>query len=705
LPGNAGNRRSAPVPVKKFAHGTCGTVLDGPVVAPALPDRDELSCKKQGGRFTFIMPNVVRAWILLSALLCGAGWILSAFHQLNRAGYLVVFVFAAVAAGWCCRNARCFSRETLRRALRKCLHRFKRLAPLLFLALALMSLVAGALYAAANWDSNAYRVPRVLHWLGQEQWHWIRTYNARMNIVDCGFEWLSAPLILFTRTDRWIFLINWVSYLMLPGLIFRVFTRLAVRPRVAWWWMWLLPTGWCFALQAGSVINDGFAAVYALAAVDFALQARASKRLTDFWLSLLAAALVTGAKQTSIPLALLWVIAAWPAAPLALTRPAKTLVVVLLGLLVSALPVTFFNLKYYGTWFPFDAAGTTLSAGKSFQLGSPFWAFIGNAFCLPVQNLLPPFFPYAGSWNETMQRFLQTPLGAHFASFESFGLVSSGVSESSAGIGLGICVLILVSLVAARRCRRPAPTGGCAGDRGRDWTLWMLWVTPWALLLLFMTKVGTGQNARQLAPYYVFLFPLLLTRSGHAGLVRQRWWQGLALGVMLFTGALVVLAPSRPLFPARMIIGRLQAGYPHSKIFSQAWFYVSRPSPLERRNHFHKLLPPQETVVGYATLFEADEPGLWLPYGQRRVVRVLADDTPEQLQSSGVHYVLVDNWFLKLKNQTIEQWAGQYHGDLVDQLEFELRPGQMERDYLVHLTPGPEGGGNPRLEKPDVQLQ
>ena len=83
--------------------------------------------------------------------------------------------------------------------------------PLLFLALTFMTLVAGALCVPSNNDSNEYRIPRVLHWLGDGRWHWVHTLDARMNIAGCGFEWLSAPLMLFTHTDRFIFLINWVS--------------------------------------------------------------------------------------------------------------------------------------------------------------------------------------------------------------------------------------------------------------------------------------------------------------------------------------------------------------------------------------------------------------------------------------------------------------------------------------------------------------
>lgn len=634
------------------------------------------------------MLNIIRVWILLSALLVASGWILSAFHQLNRIGYGIVFALAAIAFFSWQRRTKWRPPQNPAQSFHKFHRRCKRIAPLIFLALALLTLLAGALYASSNWDSNAYRIPRVLHWLEQEQWHWIRTCNAKMNIADCGFEWLSAPLILFTRTDRFIFLINWASYLMLPGLIFSVFTRLQVRPRVAWWWMWFLSSGWCFVFQARSDVNDSFTAIYALASVDFALRARASRRTSDLWLSLLAAALATGVKQTDIPLALLWVIAAWPAARLMLARPVGTAVVVAWSLLVSALPVTLFNLEHCGQWLPLDAAGMTGSMGKSHQLNSPLWAIAGNAFCLPVQNLLPPYFPWAGAWNEMMRRFLRTPFGAHFASFEGFGHVSPGISESSAGIGLGICAVILVSFFAVRRCRRLelGAEGRC--DETDRRLIWLLRLVPWALLLLFMAKVGTAQNARQLAPYYVFLFPFWLVQPGHACLVRRRWWQQLVLLVMVVTAAMLVVAPDRPLFPARTIIGGLRTKFPRSKFVSQAWFYVSRPSTSDRGNYFRKDLPPQEPIVGYAAVFDADEPGLWLPYGSRRVERVLPEDTSEQLQSLGIHYVLVDDSFLVMENQTIEQWLGQYQGDLVDQMTYDRKLGLPAGHlYLVHLRP------------------
>ncbi|HZL12940.1 MAG TPA: hypothetical protein VFC85_02240, partial [Verrucomicrobiae bacterium] len=137
-----------------------------------------------------------------------------------------------------------------------------------------MAFLGGAMYAPNNYDALAYRIPRILHWLAANQWHWIHTIFDRVNDRSCGIEWVSAPFVALFKTDRFLFLINIVSFLFLPGLVFSMFTRLGVRRRVAWHWMWIVPTGYGFLLQAGSIGNDLFGAVFALAAVDFALRAK-----------------------------------------------------------------------------------------------------------------------------------------------------------------------------------------------------------------------------------------------------------------------------------------------------------------------------------------------------------------------------------------------------------------------------------------------
>lgn len=619
----------------------------------------------------------MRLWILLSTLFVGAGWILSALHALNRTGYGIVFLIAAAALFFCPEIIQWPPRESFPRAFHKFQRRFKRPAPLFFLALAFMSLAAGALYVHSNGDSNGYRIPRVWHWLGAEQWNWIRTADPRMNIVATGFEWLCAPLMLFTRTDRLIFLINVASYLMLPGLIFSIFTRLQVRPRAAWWWMWFLSAGWCYAVQAGSDVNDAFAAIYALASVDLALRAREKNSAADLWLSMLAAALLTGTKQNNIPLALLWLIAAWPSLRLLAARPLAAIFAVAVSLLVSALPVTLLNIAHAGNWqgLPGGAAASVWSAG------SPFWKFAGNVFCIPVQNLLPPFFPWSGDWNEMMQRFLQTPFGARFTPFEKFGHLNAGISDGSAGIGLGVCVLIFVSLAVAG-------AGKTAGAKSFNNFFSWLRVAPWFVLLVFMVEICSFDDARLLAAYYLFLFPLLLAGARQENLARRLWWQRLGLFSMLLTAAVLAVSRDRPLFPAVTIIGGLHSAHPQSKFLSHLWISYSWPISVERqRNYFQKYLTPDEHIVGYATVNGGAETGLWLPFGARRVERVLAGDTPEQLRAQGIHFVLLEDVVLERAHMTIEQWLEEYDAGIVDQLSFvEDTYHPLGHLYLVRLN-------------------
>jgi len=103
-------------------------------------------------------------------------------------------------------------------------------------------------------------------------------------------------LLALTRSDRGLFLINALGFLLLPGLLFSVFRQLGVARKVAWAWMWLLPLGYGFVTQAGSIGNDLMGAVCCLLSVHFGLRARHSGRVSEVWFAALAAALMTGVK-------------------------------------------------------------------------------------------------------------------------------------------------------------------------------------------------------------------------------------------------------------------------------------------------------------------------------------------------------------------------------------------------------------------------
>ena len=453
---------------------------------------------------------LVRIWIWVSVLASLAGWLLSALGQLNRVGY-AIFGVVAVAAFWLGRKTLGFGAAGTRCTWPKLRARFHRWLPACFLGLAVLVFLGGALYPPTNHTAMTYRTPRVLHWLAEGHWHWIHTPNYRLNNRCCGFEWLTAPVLLFTGTDRSLFLINFISFLLLPGLTYSVLTRLGVRPRVAWHWMWLLPTGYNFLLQAGSIGNDSYPAVYALAAVDFGLRAWQTRRLSDLWLSILSAALLTGSKATNLPLLLPWGIVVLPLLPMLLGRrvaggartflsaetssralddvPSEsgrgvprgaqqrprsrlaiclgTLVLVLLGVVVSFLPTAALNQRYCGDW-----SGLTLEH-TGMDMRNPVVGVWGNALLL-AKNFVPPFFPQAAWWNQAAPTLLPRAIISRMdASFEAGYLVLWELpTEDGAGIGFGLSWLLLISLVAAwhvgRKLHSAPPEGkeSPADDRG-----------------------------------------------------------------------------------------------------------------------------------------------------------------------------------------------------------------------------------------------
>src|SRR6266446_1519491 len=490
---------------------------------------------------------LVKLWLWISVLATVAGWTLSALDELNRAGYAIFFCIAALLL-WLGRKRLHLSWSDRGAGWKKFRRRFRRPLPLSFALLSLLVLLGGALYPPTNHTSLTYRIPRVLQWLAHGHWFWIHTLNYRMNDRACGIEWLSAPLLLFTKSDRSLFLLNFIPFLLFPGLVFSFFTRVGVRPRVAWQWMWLLPTGYTFLLQAGSTGNDTFPTVYALAALDFACRAWVSRRGTDLCHSLLAAALLTGAKASNLPLLLPWVIlfvplllllggwrsgatrrvtsgewrvASKPSFLSYIRRPAALFFTLLLAGLVSFLPTAILNLHYCRDW-----SGLALERA-GMDMKNPLVGIWGNAFLFGLDNLVPPFFPAAGWWNQNALSVLpQMMVGPLVANFESsFHWLGELPTEDWTGLGVGLSWLVIFAVSAAWRAgpvqspawvRRDAPPGGL-----RRWIL----LAPWAALLAYCIKSGMATSARLISPYYPLLLPLLLVGTRQGVLIRRRWWR------------------------------------------------------------------------------------------------------------------------------------------------------------------------------------
>lgn len=657
-------------------------------------------------------------WLWLCALLNLAGWTLSAFHALNWMGYAAVFALVA-AAGFYWRKElglarwpRCHPARWRRR--------FKRLFPAAFLAIAGLALLGGVLHAPNNYDALAYRVPRVLHWLAAEQWHWIHTDFPRLNNRACGFEWVAAPLVLFTKSDRLLFLINVLSFLLLPGLFFSLLRRVGVRRREAWHWMWLLPTGTGCLLQAGGIGNDLYGAVFALAAVDCALRARGDQTPRDFWLSLLAAALLTGGKTSNLPLLLPWAVAIAPSLRIALRRPLATAAVCVVAAAASLAPVGWMNWKHLGDWTGLAAEG--LQLGK----GEPAVRLANNAALLTVQNFVPPIFPFAGAWNRAVPRFLPAAftkkVESDFEPGAAHWQLGEMEMEEGAGLGFGVSLLLLVSLVAAL-CRRrfhpaayrshelggdvapafppasspgvpsssePLPPLATGTDCATQGLFRMLLLTSvWLALLVFMLKSNLSSAARLALPYYGLLIPGLLLSRGHAHVVKAIWWQRCATAVFVLAGVVLVVSPARPLWPAQTILAGLGADAASGGLLARAQsVYAVYARRWDSFQPIRIRLPAEAKRLGFVSTDEP-ETSLWRPFGSRRVLHVSPTDSAAELRERGIEYVLVsgETWS-RLTRQTLESWLAGHNAAVTERFSLTLRASGGPADWdLIKLLP------------------
>jgi hypothetical protein len=570
-----------------------------------------------------------------------------------------------------------------------------------FVVLSVLILLGGILYPPSNHTALTYRIPRVLQWLERGHWFWIHTSDYRMNDRACGIEWLSAPLLLFTKSDRTLFLLNFIPFLLLPGLVFSLFTRLGVRPRVAWQWMWLLPTGYTFLLQAGSTGNDTFPTVYVLAALDFACRAWVSRRPAERWHSLLAAALMTGAKASNLPLLLPWALvffpplgftsgAAVPSRPVARgvwlkrSKPLLGVGLLLAALLVSFLPNAILNLRYCGDW-----SGLALELPRM-QMKNPLVGIWGNAFLFLLGNLVPPFFPAAAWWNQNALTILpQWFIGPLIANFEaSFHWLGELPTEDWIGLGFGLSWLVVLSTVAAWRIgpsqlSQWAPRAALPSGLRRG-----LLLAPWVALMAYCLKSGMATGARLISPYYPLLLPLALAGARQAVIIRRRWWRVMvwcALGLAL---PVLVLTPGRPLWPACTILARLQTHFPGRPLLARAFnvysIYAIRSDPLAG---VRALLPAELAVVGFMARGDDTDISFWRPFGTKRVEHVLLDDSPAEIRQRGIEYVVAGDYNFGLNGTSFAAWQQATGAQLVATTNATVRVSEIPQTWYVVRFP------------------
>ena len=553
----------------------------------------------------------VKGWILVSTWASLAGWSLSLSGHFNQTSYTWSLVFLAFALALLCGKTKslrstaffypiCYLKRLRENPFNPCSW-----LPLLFIFVAFLALAGGILYTPSNYDALSYRLPRILHWLDTGHWRWIDTPNTRQNYSAPGFEWLMAPLLVFFKTDRLFFLINWISFLLLPSLLFRTFRLAGIPANSCWWWMWLFPLGYGYVLQSGSIGNDAFATVYALASVCFVLSADKRERFSDFGWSFLAIGLLTGTKGSNLPLALPWFAAMLLRYQVWLSHVPKLMPSIAMALMISFVPTAALNHKHTGSW-----SGDPTNQGKM-NLSNPCAGFAGNSLIFAYSAVQPPVLPASSRVNDFVTHLLPSQFKVWLvARFPRFELKMGEIPmEESAGLGLGLTACLALWIFKGRGSPIPLPI-----LRGQPW--FFLGIAGLISLLFFMAKMGSESTARLLLPYYPFL---LLLPLGFWRLPSGTLRKLAPLFTLLCSTALVglILSPARPLFPVQKLLTSIGDSPRFARVSAVYQAYLQRGTCWDP---ILTIIPPNIKTLGFFSHGDDLEAPLWRPFGLRKIV-------------------------------------------------------------------------------------
>lgn len=551
------------------------------------------------------MRAVSDRFVLLGSLLSSLGWVLSLFGILNQFAYGLGLGFVVCLFVWLQKRLGISRARSWRLELRRLRRRIRQPIVAAYVLIWCGAFLGGALYAPSNYDALSYRIPQLLHWIAEGGWHWIDAANSRMNIAPPGMNWLIAPFYFLTKSDRLWFLLNLAAFSFLPGCLFELFRRAGASPRAAWWFMWLVPCGYAFALQAGSIGNDLLGAMYVAAGVALALRARTSHQVADVWLSGLAIALANGIKSINLPLLIPWAIAVWPGLKLTTKRLPATAAMVAIAILSSCLPTVLLNIRETGVW-----TGDPTDEHRVRQPSSGV-GLVSNLVLLAVANTQPPLLPNISTWNQRIERWLShTPLDAWCRAAPRFEVRWGELpTEEMASMGPGVGVVSGLCLLAFIR-RRRFGVGPCILPA------WGIALAGWLSFLLFLARFSSEAIGRLSVSFIpVLLVPVLLFARRSAPF-RGKWTRRLTVFCAALSLPALLLSPARPLIPVVPLLEVLgPERFPRlTAVYST---YARRPdcySPL-----FEKLeskMPAELWFVGGA---DDPEAPAWKPLNTRSV--------------------------------------------------------------------------------------
>jgi hypothetical protein len=470
------------------------------------------------------------------------------------------------------------------------------------------------MYIPWSFDATTYRLPRLLYWWAAHHWYWIGTLDHRLDYSSCGYEWQMLPVMILTRTDRLIFLLSWIPFLLMPGLVFFAFRAFGVSGRSARRWMWLLPSGFCYALQSGGLQNDGYTVGYTLAVITFAALVLRTRRGSFLWLSLLAAALLMGAKLSNLPMLLPLGLIVLPSLRVANWFNWRNAVVIFIAIVCSFIPLSFLCWKHTGDWTG-DPTDQSLMQNRN-----PMAALVDNTIAMVRDSVQPPVFPLASRINAQLaplnqsafMRWLHQQVPESGVLFHFGNMAYEGQCGLGSGVGLYLLFLLAGSWFVKPSDRKSIGASDCPWEwRLAPWTMWLS-------LGVLLAKVASNHTIRYAAPYYPLLLISILRLPRIAVLERCKIAAVISVFSILTVVPAILLTPARPVIPVDLI-ARAVRGPAFETILAKYKLWDGfRDDLAPLRN----ALPPGTTKLGYAGAYRDTSYGLWKPFGSRVVTEL-----------------------------------------------------------------------------------
>lgn len=571
--------------------------------------------------------TIARYFVLVSATLVTCGWALSSMGFLAPWGYLALGPLVFMLLLKLCPAGG--SGAAIKWRLRT--YSFRKPLPAIFFSISALSFVGGLLHAPSNYDYLTYRLSRLLHWQHQGSWHWISTANDRMNYSGVNAEWLMAPLLFFTDSDRLLFLPNIVCFFLLPAATFAVFHGMGIGKRTAWIAMWTVPTAYCYVAQAGGTGNDLLGAGYFVFSLSFAMRARTSCELGWLFLSALSIALCTGTKATNLPLVLPWLAVATPA--MLVCKEKKTLKLIAIAITcvaVSLAPIVFATVAHSRD----SVLG--VRAEEKLRAGSVAGGVAGNLLAITVGAMQPPLLPVPAPANAALAAAIPDTISALLSrDFPRLKLKFVELAnEENAGLGIGLTLLVSVTLIA---CVGKTDDKPCFNGVGRAVLIFLL-----AALVSYMALAASESAARLLSPYYLVLLGMPFALARTTSLHRRKWWRAMCVCCAASALPIPILTPSRPIVPVLKISEHLPLPFALTERVRKVYEVYSNRS--DNLAIFRDLLPKHAECIGFVSSGDDIEVSLWRPFCSQRYVRHVdpARPLPPELDSLLVSSLAVE---------------------------------------------------------------